>query len=68
LQRLSALASLAVAGAMCAPQAAHRAPLTVMVLGADGTPVRDAVVSAVVRGQRSSNLAAAAQIAQRERQ
>ena len=53
---------------MCAPQAAHRAPLTVMVLVADGTAVRDAVAGAVVRGQRSSNLAAAAQIAQRERQ
>jgi len=53
---------------MCAPQAAHRAPLTVMVLVADGTAVSDAVLGVVVRGQRSSNLAAAAQIAPSERQ
>jgi len=44
------------------------APLVVQLLGADGKPVSDAAVGALVRGAHSSTATASAQISQKERQ
>ena len=47
---------------------ARAAPLTVQLLGADGKPVPDAAVGALLRGAHSmAGAAASAQISQKER-
>ncbi len=48
--------------------AAVAAPLVIQLVGADGKPVPDAVVGALLRGARSVTTTATSQIAQRERQ
>lgn len=47
---------------------AHAAPWTVHVRSPDGKPLADAVVAVEIKGQHSSNPAAKAEIAQRDRQ
>ncbi len=59
---------LIVAPLLLSLAAAHAAPWTVLVRGQDGKPLADAVVAVEIKGQRSTNSAAKAEISQKDRQ
>lgn len=64
-QILSTMAAPLLLGMVAA---AHAAPWTVQVRSPDGKPLADAAVAVEIKGQHSSNAAAKAEIAQRDRQ
>lgn len=64
-QILSTMAAALLLSMVAASQAA---PWTVQVRSPDGKPLADAVVAVEIKGQHSSNPAAKAEIAQRDRQ